>query len=80
MIKVADNGAGSPLSLEEMLQKPGLGLNNVKQRLNHLFTDNYQLEIHTAIGKGFEVIINLPFQIGSPASNQNEYDYSNLDH
>lgn len=62
ILKVIDNGLGSTLSFEEMLEKPGLGLNNVKQRLDYLYPDNHTISIRSAEGEGFELSLGIPYE------------------
>ncbi|MDX1940220.1 MAG: histidine kinase [Saprospiraceae bacterium] len=56
---VQDDGKGAEQTPEELLQS-GIGLRNVKERLELLYRDKASLRIFTIPGKGFEVQITLP--------------------
>jgi sensor histidine kinase YesM len=56
---VKDDGKGTS-SPENQLLKSGIGLQNVKDRLDLIYKSEYKFEIHSAINKGFEVIITIP--------------------
>ena len=56
---IADDGAGSHLSQEELLNK-GIGLKNVNERLRLLYGNRFSLGIQTATGQGFRVCLKIP--------------------
>ncbi|MEZ4722742.1 MAG: histidine kinase [Flavobacteriales bacterium] len=58
-IKVTDNGMGQDLSENKMLEK-GIGLRNVRARLQELFDGDYRLAIKTSKGEGFSIEIEIP--------------------
>ncbi|MCB0643718.1 MAG: histidine kinase, partial [Phaeodactylibacter sp.] len=58
-IIVRDNGKGSGRPIPEIL-KSGIGIQNVKERLELLFGEQYQLEINTRPEHGFEISIQIP--------------------
>ncbi|MCB0571533.1 MAG: histidine kinase [Phaeodactylibacter sp.] len=58
---VRDDGKGNPRS-EEALLKSGIGLKNIKDRLQLIYQDDYQFQVRTAAGEGFEAIIRIPYQ------------------
>lgn len=59
-IIVKDDGCGSELSTEQLFNK-GIGLKNIKDRLELIYNDNFDLIVNTGPEKGFEVIIHIPF-------------------
>lgn len=61
VMTIKDDGAGSNHSTHQLLDE-GIGLKNVKERLNLLYKEHYQLTIHSAPGAGFEVNITIPYQ------------------
>lgn len=56
---VKDNGSGTDEFSQNLVAK-GIGLKNVKERLELMYQTNQEFIIQTAKGKGFEVIIRLP--------------------
>ena len=65
VFRIKDNGSGfEPGRVEAVLnvEADGVGLSNLNHRLQILYKDRYTLKIHTAIGRGTEVIIRLPPQ------------------
>lgn len=56
---VKDDGIGSQRPESELINA-GIGLKNVKDRLNLIYKSDYKFEIRTALSKGFEVIISIP--------------------
>lgn len=65
LFRIKDNGSGfEPGRVAEVLnvEADGVGLSNLNHRLQILYKDRYALKIHTAIGRGTEVVIRLPPQ------------------
>ncbi|GAB5539845.1 MAG: histidine kinase [Salibacteraceae bacterium] len=58
-ISVSDDGAGQPAS-SDMIFSQGVGLSNVRNRLEELFPNNHTVQIHTSHNEGFEIVIRLP--------------------
>ncbi len=63
---VKDDGNGVNLPLKH-LQKKGIGLNNVKDRLALIYKENYSLSVDSFKGKGFEVRLLIPFSTPNKA-------------
>lgn len=59
-IIVRDDGQGTNKSMDFLLTT-GIGLRNVNDRLKLLYNDNYQFDIKSEEGKGFELSIILPY-------------------
>jgi signal transduction histidine kinase len=62
LIEVSDDGAGSQTPQNDL---EGIGLRNVRDRLELIYSGNYGMQIDTAPGKGFRVRLELPVQSGS---------------
>lgn len=58
-LTVQDDGKGSAQAIETLLDA-GIGLKNVKERLDLLYRHKADFQIQTAPGKGFEVQLTLP--------------------
>ena len=58
---VRDNGYGSPHPKSYLLSN-GIGLRNVKERLDLLYGSQYQMHIETGENKGFAIAITIPYQ------------------
>ncbi|MCB0705161.1 MAG: histidine kinase [Saprospiraceae bacterium] len=58
-IEVQDDGLGSPLPHEEILNK-GIGLRNVRHRLELMYPNGYEMNLETSPGNGFKVLLVLP--------------------
>lgn len=56
---VEDNGQGSSFDQKELFAK-GIGLRNVKERLDLLYKDDYTLNIDTQNGEGFHFLLEIP--------------------
>ena len=67
-LRVEDNGKGSNYNQDELLVK-GIGLRNVKERLDLLYKEDYTLKIDTQNGGGFHFLVEIP-EMAQP-SNQN---------
>lgn len=73
IIEVNDNGKGMTQErIEKILnhsysiysdQKPHIGINNIKQRLDYLYQGNYQLDIQSTLNEGTTIIITIPMLI-----------------
>ncbi|MBC3764595.1 histidine kinase [Neptunicella marina] len=62
LIEVADNGPGVNLDESSMYRSKGVGLPNIKERLQSLYGDNYSFDIAKNQPTGVKVRIRLPFQ------------------
>lgn len=60
-ILVADNGKGQSIPEQEIFNK-GIGLRNVKDRLNELFGKDHTLRINTETNQGFAIEIEMPIR------------------
>ena len=63
LLRVTDDGPG--LGAKEV--REGIGLTNTRERLRHLFGDDFTLEYGNAPGRGFTVALALPFLPGVEA-------------
>lgn len=61
LIEVSDNGAGPPAQLQE-----GVGLSNIRQRLQLTCGDTARLQLRAAPGGGFCAQLHLPFNVSPP--------------
>lgn len=58
-VTVQDNGKGQEQTKSDMLNK-GVGLRNIKERLDQFYSNAYQLHIETKPNEGFRIEICLP--------------------
>ena len=58
-ISVSDNGIGSNMTMEEMIEN-GIGLKNVQDRLELMYRDACTFSVKTAEGEGFKATIEIP--------------------
>ena len=61
LIRVGDNGNGSQKNASQLFSE-GIGLQNVKERLEQLYGNEAQINIKTGIQQGFNVHIKLPLE------------------
>lgn len=61
ILRVRDDGSGSPESEAELFEK-GFGLSNTAERLRRLYGDEQRISLRTRQGKGFEVEVAFPYQ------------------
>ncbi len=65
VIRVVDNGVGmTEKDCENLLQEKsgGIGISNVRQRLEHLYSGRASLELHSRKGEGTEVVYKIPWE------------------
>jgi sensor histidine kinase YesM len=67
---VKDNGPGIPGEPDQVLNN-GVGLANTVERLEKLYGNNQQFHMENIQGRGFQVVIEIPFRI-STSSNSEE--------
>jgi two-component system LytT family sensor kinase len=60
VIEVIDNGRGMSRGLEELEKSGGIGLRNVKERLNVIYGENYRLQLSSAPDRGTRVRLEIP--------------------
>ncbi len=65
-LRVADDGPGPP-DADALAQSSGVGLANVQQRLETLYSDDHRFQLDRADGGGCVVSIALPFHTGAAA-------------
>lgn len=58
-VEIKDNGPGA--SSDELRTDRGLGLNNVRARLNQIYGQDFRLELRNDPGGGFSVTMEIPF-------------------
>jgi two-component system LytT family sensor kinase len=66
-VLVQDNGKGCPDPAGAMA-KGGIGLRNVRDRLKLLYGSTSAFEIHSPSGRGFSVILEIPYEPAGRAS------------
>ena len=59
-LSVKDDGQGTDYQIQELTTK-GIGLKNVRQRLDLIYAKAYNLEIVSQTGQGFEIVITIPY-------------------
>ena len=65
-ITVADTGAGCGEQGTGASGSTGVGLANIRERLQQAFGDDHRFETKAMTGKGFQVLIDIPFQTETP--------------
>jgi len=60
-LRITDNGNGLTTG-DGRPSREGIGLSNTRSRLQHLYGDNFKLELADAIGGGLEARIDIPFR------------------
>lgn len=65
-IEIKDNGPG--IASSELPADRGLGLKNVRARLNQIYGQNFRLELTNNLGGGLIVGVEIPFQTGAAPS------------
>jgi LytS/YehU family sensor histidine kinase len=65
-ITVADTGAGCGEQGTGASGSTGVGLTNIRERLQQAFGDDHRFETKAMTGKGFQVLIDIPFQTETP--------------
>jgi sensor histidine kinase YesM len=59
-IIISDDGIGVEM-INGTIPKMGIGLKNVRDRLDLIYKKNYSMKIESSVGNGFSVRILLPF-------------------
>lgn len=65
VLRVADNGRGCN-DTEGAMEKGGIGLRNVRDRLKLLYGDDARMELDSPHGRGFSVILSFPYETALP--------------
>ena len=63
-LSVIDDGRGCP-DVEKAVTQGGIGLRNVQQRVKLMYGDNGTFQVLSAVGKGFQVHLELPYEVGA---------------
>ncbi len=71
-IEVSDDGAGLPGARPSIRRRTdgGIGLSNTRDRLQHLYGDDFGFELSGARGEGTRVFFDLPFRSGTSSSEE----------
>lgn len=70
LLEVADNGPGAEIVNGQLSRCHGVGLPNIQERLNSLYTNDFSFVISHNQPKGVRVSIRIPFEVGEDG-NQN---------
>jgi sensor histidine kinase YesM len=65
-ITVSDSGTGLSESGNSASDSTGVGLANIRDRLNQAYADDHRFEVSSPAGGGFSVMIDIPFQTEVP--------------
>ena len=65
-ITVADTGAGCAEQAAGASGSTGVGLANIRDRLSQAYGEDHRFETQARSGKGFQVLIDIPFQTETP--------------
>jgi two-component system LytT family sensor kinase len=60
IFRVADNGIGTDITEEKAILERGIGLNNIKERLEMVYGEQYTFSIDSRKNEGTTVIIKVP--------------------
>lgn len=58
-LAVSDNGKGCDDS--DVLNDPGIGLSNIKNRLEQMFGDDFSINIQRVLPSGFQISLEMPY-------------------
>ncbi|WP_409553365.1 sensor histidine kinase [Aliiglaciecola sp. M165] len=64
MLEVADNGPGATIENGQLKRCNGVGLPNIQERLNSLYSSNYSFVVSNNQPSGIKVSIRIPFEVG----------------
>lgn len=70
LLEVSDNGPGAEIENGQLRRCNGVGLPNIQERLNSLYTNDYSFVISHNKPNGVKVSIRIPFEVGEDG-NQN---------
>jgi len=59
ILAVQDNGKGCDNT--DILSHSGIGLNNIKNRLEQMFGDDFTIEVQRVLPSGFQISLNMPY-------------------
>jgi LytS/YehU family sensor histidine kinase len=65
-ITVSDTGGGLSESANSASDSTGVGLANIRDRLNQAYADDHRFEVRSPAGGGFSVMIDIPYQTEVP--------------
>jgi two-component system LytT family sensor kinase len=66
-LEITDNGPGLT-SKDHLVAVPGVGLNNVRARLNQIYGRDFHFALSNVAGGGLTVAMEIPFQTGDPST------------
>lgn len=70
LLEVTDNGPGAEIENGQLRRSNGVGLPNIQERLNSLYTNDFSFVISHNHPTGIKVSIRIPFEVGEDG-NQN---------
>ncbi|GAC14231.1 sensor histidine kinase [Aliiglaciecola lipolytica] len=70
MLEVSDNGPGAKIENGQLNRSNGVGLPNIQERLNSLYSNNFSYVVSHNQPSGIKVSIRIPFEV-SERDNQN---------
>lgn len=68
LIEVTDNGPGAEISNGQLQRHGGVGLSNIRERLQSLYGNNFSFVIAHNAPSGVKVSIRIPYQVGQDAN------------
>ncbi|WP_102795017.1 sensor histidine kinase [Bowmanella denitrificans] len=68
LIEVADNGPGADIVNGQLQRNGGVGLPNIRERLQSLYANNFSFVIAQNQPSGVKVSIRIPYQVGQDAN------------
>nr|WP_156413670.1 histidine kinase [Lacimicrobium alkaliphilum] len=68
LIEVADNGPGADIVNGQLRRNGGVGLPNIRQRLQSLYQDNFSFVISDNQPSGVKVSIRIPYEVAQDAN------------
>jgi sensor histidine kinase YesM len=67
-LEIFDSGTGIPGLNEGELPAGGIGLRNVRDRLQTMYGNNFRFQLETVAGEGFRILIRMPAKRDDPAA------------
>ena len=62
MLEVTDNGPGADIEEGQMYRENGVGLQNIQERLDSLYKNDFSFSISNSQPSGIKVFIRIPFE------------------
>ena len=70
LVEVEDDGVGFPEAVQSAIPGKGIGVSNVRERLQVIYNQDYRMVIDSQAGRGTRILIEVPVQLPATGPTQ----------